>query len=1224
MKKIDSFINQYSISKTLQFSLIPQGKTLDNFTKKNVISEDSKRSEEYKKVKKIIDRYHKDYIDRVLGTLDEFDISEYKELYFKSNKTDNDKKKIEELESKYRKLISDKLTKNPEYKILFSKELITEALPEFVEKNEEKESVSEFDKFSTYFRGFYENRKNMYTDEEKSTGIAYRCINDNLPKFLENTRIYEQIKEQIDINALNSDFECLIGRRIDDFFDYNNFCIVIQASGIDRYNEIIGGYTTSDGKKIKGINEIINAYNQKNSKSGIRLPKMKFLYKQILSDRETISFIPETFDSDDDSEVLSQIKTYYTDNISAAVTEIENIFNELDLYNPDGIFLKNGPAVTNFSNRFFGNWNVIREKWNEEYDRGKKIKDYEKYSEKRNAEWKKKDSFSFKELQRYIDICGDADYNSVNEFYKTIINECSTKISSAYSEAEFLLSNTYNKKKRLSKNDDDIAVIKNLLDAIKELESFIKPILGTGKEENRDNVFYGSFEEWFAKFHDFDKFYDKVRNYITKKPYSKNKIKLNFNNPQFLGGWDRNKESDYSSVLLKKEQCYYLAIMDYAHRDYFKLNVDPKDSNDVASKIVYKQIPSASKYFSSKQINPQNPPENIKKYLHKDFDKKTMTKEQLTELIKYVAEDFIPNYPMLRDEDGNLYFDYKFKKYSEYDSWNDFMKDIEPQSYNLKYKDISWEYVIDGVEKGDVYLFRIYNKDFSPYSKGTPNLHTLYFKMLFDKENLENVVYKLNGGAEMFYRFPSIKDEEKIVHRKNQPIINKNPNNNKKESVFEYDIIKDKRFTEPQFSLHIPIELNFNAIGNERVNSNVRSELKKCEKNYVIGIDRGERHLLYITVVNDEGEIVEQFSANRIGIDDKRFVDYHKLLDEKERERNEARQKWTTIENIKELKEGYISQIVHKICQLVVKYDAVIAMENLSSGFKNSRCKVDKQVYQKFEKMLIDKLNYYVDKNKSPNENGGLLNAYQLTEKFESFKKMGNQNGFIFYVPAWLTSKIDPQTGFVDLLKPKYHSVENSVDFISRFEKIRFNESENYFEFSFDYENFPKGTTDFRKKWTICTNKDRILTERNTEEANGNYISKKIILTDEFVKLFEKYGIDYKSDNLKKLITEQDKKEFFERFMKLLRLTLQMRNSITGTEEDYLISPVMNSEGKFYDSREYDNDSKLPANADANGAYNIARKALWAIDAFKTTEEEKLMKSKISISNKEWLEYAQK
>ena len=56
---------------------------------------------------------------------------------------------------------------------------------------------------------------------------------------------------------------------------------------------------------------------------------------------------------------------------------------------------------------------------------------------------------------------------------------------------------------------------------------------------------------------------------------------------------------------------------------------------------------------------------------------------------------------------------------------------------------------------------------------------------------------------------------------------------------------------------------------------------------------------------------------------------------------------------------------------------------------------MEKQVYQKFEKMLIDKLNYLVDKNKS-NELGGLLNAFQLANKFESFQKMGKQNGFIF------------------------------------------------------------------------------------------------------------------------------------------------------------------------------------------------------------------------------------
>ena len=49
----------------------------------------------------------------------------------------------------------------------------------------------------------------------------------------------------------------------------------------------------------------------------------------------------------------------------------------------------------------------------------------------------------------------------------------------------------------------------------------------------------------------------------------------------------------------------------------------------------------------------------------------------------------------------------------------------------------------------------------------------------------------------------------------------------------------------------------------------------------------------------------------------------------------------------------------------------------------------------------------------------------------------------------------------------------------------------------------------------------------------------------------------------------------------------------------------------------------MPQNADANGAYNIARKALWAIDRIKEAEDDELKNVKIAISNKEWIEYAQ-
>ena len=712
--------------------------------------------------------------------------------------------------------------------------------------------------------------------------------------------------------------------------------------------------------------------------------------------------------------------------------------------------------------------------------------------------------------------------------------------------------------------------------------------------------------------------YNKVRNYITKKPYSNEKLKLNFQNPQFLGGWDKNKEKDYRTVLLKKDGKYFLGVMEKGNNKIF--DSFPEDAESSFEKMEYKYINGTSKYFSSKQINPQNPPENIKKYLSKDFDKKSMSKEQLIELIKYVCEEFIPNYPNLNDEEGKPYFNFNIKPYSEYRSWKEFCDDIQSDAYRIILKNISEKYIRNLVKDGKLYLFQIYNKDFSEYSKyikgkGTANLHTLYFKMLFDERNLENVVYKLSGGAEMFYREASIEKKDMVVHKKNQPIENKNPDNDKRESTFGYDIIKDKRYTKYQFQLHLPIVLNYKAEGNGYINDDVRVALKQSNSNCVIGIDRGERNLVYACVVDANGKLVEQIPLNEIKADNGYETDYHKLLDKREKEMDSARKSWKTIGSIKELKEGYISQVVHKICQLVIKYDAVIAMEDLNYGFMNSRKKVEKQVYQKFERMLTQKLNYLVDKKLEPTEMGGLLNAYQLT----GVRKDG-QDGIIFYIPAWLTSKIDPTTGFVDLLKPKYNSVNASKEFFKKFDEIKYNKDEDYFEFSFNYDNFPKCNSDFKKVWTVCTFGDRIKTFRDPEN-NNQFNSKSIVLTQEFKSLFDNSGIDYNL-NLKEQILSKDDKSFYKALIGLLSLTLQMRNSVSGNGDiDYLISPVKNSNGEFYDSRNYDSTSSLPCDADSNGAYNIARKGLWAVNQIKQAEDE--TKAKISIKNSEWLQYAQ-
>lgn len=529
------------------------------------------------------------------------------------------------------------------------------------------------------------------------------------------------------------------------------------------------------------------------------------------------------------------------------------------------------------------------------------------------------------------------------------------------------------------------------------------------------------------------------------------------------------------------------------------------------------------------------------------------------------------------------------------------------------------KYVDDLVNEGKLFLFQIYNKDFSPYSKGKPNMHTLYWKALFEEQNLHNVIYKLNGQAEIFFRKASIKPKNIITHKAKQPIHAKNPLTPKATNTFEYDLVKDKRFTVDKYQFHVPITLNFKATGGSYINQNVLEYLKNNPDVKIIGLDRGERHLVYLTLIDQQGNILKQESLNTI-TDSKISTPYHKLLDNKEKERDLARKNWGTVENIKELKEGYISQVVHRIATMMVEENAIVVMEDLNFGFKRGRFKVEKQIYQKLEKMLIDKLNYLVLKDKQPYETGGLYQALQLTNKFESFQKMGKQSGFLFYVPAWNTSKIDPTTGFVNYFNTKYENVEKAKSFFEKFKSIRFNVAHKYFEFEVEnYSIFNPKADDTRQDWTICTHGERIETKRQKDQ-NNNFVSTKINLTDKMEDFFGKNSIFYGDGAcIKSQIAAKDDKAFLEELMYWFKMTLQMRNSITGTDEDYLISPVKNAKGTFYDSRKA--DATLPKDADANGAYNIARKGLIILD--KINKADLTKKVDLSQNNREWLNFVQ-
>lgn len=1275
-----NFSNKFQLSKTLRFELIPQGSTLENIQRKGLIGQDDKRDKSYQKMKKSIDEYHKHFIDLVLNDFTLSNLQEFFDLY---NVINPEKKKeisyiksLEKVQEDLRKSIS-KAFKEGKAKDVFSKlnkkELFTELLEDWNRKNKDFYYDEEFKSFTTYFTGFNTNRANMYSSDVKSTSIAYRLIHENLPKFLDNIKFYtEAINKGIDFSELENELDPLIqGTPFTEVFELNFFNNTLTQKGIDFYNGIIGGYTESNGVKKRGINEFINTqYNQKQDKKN-RIPKLKMLYKQILSDRVNISFLPEKFENS--QEVLDAIENYYKSNLLEYQTETmessENVLERLKLlvgeisnYETSKIYLRNDASLSQISQTLFNDWGIIKSaleySFIQDITIGKNGLSKKQLIDKENF-LTKQSFYSIAEIENALLIYKDQN-EVLNNLQKDTLPVCNYfknhffakqkegsdkhfdlifEIEDKYRCIKGILANDYPEDKDLkSSNNPDTLNIKLFLDSLMEFMHFIKPLaLPSDTILDKDEHFYSQFSVWYDQLQLMIPLYNKVRNYATQKPYSEEKFKLNFENSTLLSGWDVNKEEDNTSVLFLKDGLYYLGVMDKNNNKVFR-NIPKVKSQNIYKKINYKLLPGASKmlpkvFFSDKNISFFSPSDeilNIRNYgthtkggkPQDGFDKKDFNVNDCRKMITFFKES-INKHPDWK------YFDFDFSDTQSYDSIDEFYKEVEAQGYNITYTDIDADYINQLVNEGKLYLFKIYNKDFSLYSKGRKNMHTLYWEALFDNENLKNVVYKLNGQAEIFYRRKSLKDNL-VIHKANEAIENKNVFNPKKTSMFRYDITKDKRFSEDKFQFHVPITLNFKSSGGDYINNDVLDYLKENPDVNIIGLDRGERHLIYLSLINQKGEVINDTNGNPIQYSLNEIINEHQgrlyptnyksLLNTKEEERANARENWGTIENIKELKEGYISQVVHKIARLMVEYNAIVVMEDLNFGFKRGRFKVEKQVYQKLEKMLIDKLNYLIFKDKEPNDLGGLYHALQLTNKFKSFKEMGKQNGFLFYVPAWNTSKIDPTTGFVNLFNTKYETMEKAKDFFSKFIDIRFNSKENYFEFEFDYNSFTEKGQGTKTDWTACTYGNRILTFRNPR-ANNNWDCEMINLTEAFIKVFGDNGIDYKQ-NLKEQIISKGEANFYKDLMHCFKLTLQMRNSNSKTDEDYLISPVKNRDNEFFDTSRAKQGQ--PKDADANGAYHIAKKGLWLLNQINLYDGiDNWKKLKLAVSNKEWLQFVQ-
>lgn len=1174
--------------------------------------------------------------------------------------------------------------------------ILTEAgILEYIRKNasrfsdilsveEIQKCLKTFEGFFTYFSGFSQNRENYYTTKnEKATAVATRIVHDNLPTFCDNILVfqgkhaeYEKIfvflrelgdplvmknKEKKEVACVPLDIELF---RIEHF----NECL--SQAGIDRYNEAIGN-----------ANFLINRYNQVQGEKGAKLKFFKTLYKQIGCGKRDALFFELTDEKrvDADKKRAEQPKKKFSslEELFSAASEAGKKYfrasggdtSDISIASSGSLmdlvayirsqenfagFYWSKSAMNTISNRYFSDWHSLK-------DRLKTAKVFQNSEKGSDEDVKIPEAIELNKLFSVLDtkpetIEGDWKWRDGDVFFRESLTEkiecrqenkrefeqCEWRrkkneryasiVQSAHSPSrallEMILSDIEEHAKLFVDGTENIAhlseyrsdaskdAIKSWLDEMLSATQMIRYfVVRPGKIKGAS--FDAVLAEYLKGLLDSEKdetnwfrYYDATRNFLTKKPQDdakKNKLKLNFENGSLLGGWSDGQEKNKASVILRKGAVYYLGIL--VKKNIFDTEKEDNEMYEKTSSETGRLILAnlkfqtlAGKGFLGKfgraygEMSKENPKEAI---------------ENLQEIMR---ERYVKKHPLLERIANSEYADKK--------SFDDDIRETLKECYICEFRSIDWSHVEKYVESGSMHLFQIYTKDFSDKSFGRKNLQTLYWQTVFTEKN----AIQLNGGGEIFYRKQAI-DELKIKEGYTQKPW----------------VVENKRFSLEggKFSFHCPIKINYKAKNYSQpkyaiseINTSLNDGIIKNNKKIrFLGIDRGEKHLAYWSLVDEKGTLLNQGSFNTI--DGK---DYNELLEARAGDRDFARKNWQTIGTIKELKDGYISQVVRKIVDIAIANDAFIVLENLNVGFKRGRQKIEKQVYQKLELALAKKLNFIVDKSAKIGEVGSVTKALQLTPPVNNFSDIDkkSQFGIMFYTRANYTSQTDPFTGWRKTVYLKRGSEETiKKEILKTFSKIAFDGKDYAFTYT---EKIPmktekgkgkkyEGETRDGETWTLYSGKngvslDRFRGKRGTDKNEWKVEKENIVeMLDALFVNFDKTQSLLDQMREGKELVKISSHPAYESLRYIIDLIQQIRNTGKKNDErnsDFLVSPVRNEEtGEHFDSRIFFDQEKrgqkvsLPSSGDSNGAYNIARKGILMAEHVK-------LGYKLYISDEEW------
>lgn len=525
-----------------------------------------------------------------------------------------------------------------------------------------------------------------------------------------------------------------------------------------------------------------------------------------------------------------------------------------------------------------------------------------------------------------------------------------------------------------------------------------------------------------------------IRSYVTTNTLNGRRYVYTADRVGFMSGLSETKCKENGNFLFRIDNDMYIGVAPYGSNiDINDMLIDKNSTCKFYASMKWDAIKQLPKKYLAKSyvVDGKNwITDEIKLYASMatkdDRDGYSASNPDFfTRLINYYKECLMhDNYDISSYKDG-----------TEYSSIKDFAKEVNEVILYKEYKNVDFSKLMTHVKNGSMYLYKITCRDMKTTHKGKLNNSVLWFYAATDPSTMNDARIQLSFGRTGFNLVEAETTDMYATHPAGTFVKNKT---NEGGRTFKYDLFKDRSKYRNKYTVTFTITLNKDVKNASALNDQVMYDIEHGKFTHVIGLDRGERNLVHLTVKElKTSKIVYTKSLNVVN-----GVDYRQLLDDVNNADKRKQKTWGTRQRCDKLMAGFCSYAVHEVVYLALKYNAVIAMENLTNAFckqRKSMCRYS--VYSMFRNALIKKLNaMYCDKN----DFSSVLNAYQFTNGETKDELNRKQNGIIFYVDPSYTSNNDVTTGFItNFITAKYDTNEQARETIDQFDSISFDKDMN-------------------------------------------------------------------------------------------------------------------------------------------------------------------------------------